>query len=345
MSQKNKINIERFESKKDDELHLLDVIFQLWKGKWIIIATIIVSLAGAGIYLVSVKSKWTSTAILTQPDTGQMAYYSGILNQLYAINDTDNNGNSTQVKQGQFSPDILQQSLFSRFRASLSASNTANTNILDKSVNYPLSISLTANNATQAQTQLSSYIQQVNSALVNDYVSEINVGIKDKISELTESLAAQKKITEQRHEHRLEVIRYALKIAEASGISSSQLNQVENLSDDTLYLLGTNALSAMIANESTKPPVLDKHYFDTQTQLLALSQLKPDADKLQSFAYITQPDLPAAPASPKKSLVLLLAAILGAIAGSAIVIGLNVVADYHLRKRAEKDAGRNNPAC
>ncbi|WP_455814390.1 Wzz/FepE/Etk N-terminal domain-containing protein [Pseudomonas graminis] len=335
MSQKNKTNIEQFESGKDDELDLLDIIFQLWKGKWIITATIIVSLAGAGIYLASAKSKWVSTAILTQPDAGPMAYYSAILNQLYTLNDTDRSDASAQVQPGQFSAGILQQNLFSRFSASLSALPSVDIKVTDKMLNYPLNISLSADSATHAQAQLSHAIQQVSASLVNDYLSEIKANIIAKQRELTASLAAQKNIAEQRHEHRLEVIRYALKIAEASEITSSQLNQVENLSDDTLYLLGTNALSAMIANESNKPPVLDKQYFDTQTQLLALSQLKPDAKNLQPFTYVTQPDLPAAPASPKKSLVLLLAAILGAIAGSAIVIGRNVVADYRLRKRAE----------
>ncbi|NKG29781.1 Wzz/FepE/Etk N-terminal domain-containing protein [Erwinia rhapontici] len=335
MSKKNTTNFEQFESVKHDELDLLDIFFQLWKGKWIIIALIVVSLIGAGIYLASVKSKWTSTAILTQPDIGQMVYYSGILNQVYALNDADNNGNNTQSKPGQFSPDILQQTLFNRFSASLAASNLVDIKAVDKALSYPLSISLTADSANHAQEQLSSYIQQVNTTLLNDYLAEIKTNLIAKQSELTASLEAQKKIAQQRNAHRIEVIRYALKIAEDSNISSSQLTQVENLSDDTLYLLGTHALSAMIANEANKPLVLDKQYFDTQTQLLALSQLKPDAEKLQPFTYITQPDLPAAPVNPRKSLVLLLAAILGAIAGSAIVIGRNVVADYRLRMRAE----------
>lgn len=334
MSKKNTTNFEQFESVKHDELDLLDIFFQLWKGKWIIIALIVVSLIGAGIYLASVKSKWTSTAILTQPDIGQMAYYSGVLNQVYALNDVDNNGNNTQSTPGQFSPDMLQKNLFNRFSASLAASNLVDIKVVDKSLNYPLSISLTADSGNHAQEQLSSYIQQVNTSLMNDYLAEIKTNLIAKQSELTASLEAQKNIAQQRNAHRIEVIRYALKIAEDSNISSSQLTQVENLSDDTLYLLGTHALSAMIANEGNKPLVLDKQYFDTQTQLLALSQLKPDAEKLQPFTYITQPDLPAAPVNPRKSLVLLLAAILGAIAGSAIVIGRNVVADYRLRMRA-----------
>ncbi|WP_455816277.1 Wzz/FepE/Etk N-terminal domain-containing protein [Pseudomonas cerasi] len=344
MSLKNKTNVELFESVKHDELDLLDIFFQLWQGKWIIIGMMVVSLAGAGVYLASVKSKWTSTSILTQPDTGQMVYYSGILNQVYALNDADNNGNSTQTKPVQFSPETLQQNLFNRFSASLAASNSVDINVVDKARNYPLKISATSDSARHAQEQLSTYIQQVKTRLVNDYLSEIKTNLVAKQGELAASLAAQKKIAEQRNEHRMDVIRYALKIAEDSNISSSQLNQAENLSDDTLYLLGSHALSAMIANEANKPPVRDKQYFDTQTKLLALTQLKPDAEKLQPFTFITQPDLPAAPIAPKKSVVLLLAAMLGAIAGAAIVIGRQVVTDYRLRKSAEEIAGRDDPA-
>jgi len=333
MSQKNNTNSEQCESIKYKELDLLDIVFLLWQGKWIIITLIIITVGAAGVYLKTSKDKWKSTAVLTQPEAAQMAYYSIILNNIYAPNKSVNN---TQNLPDPLSPNILQQSLFNRFSASLAAPSSVNVSIsqLDKTLNYPLSISLTADSASHAQAQLSHYIQQVGDAIVNDYVAEIDTSIREKTRELTASLAAQKDIAGQRNEHRLAVIRYALKIAEASNVSSSQLHQAENLSDETLYLLGTDALKAMIANESEKPPVLDKQYFDTQAQLLAISQLKPDAKNLQPFTYITEPDLPSSPVTLRKSLILLVAAIFGALAGSAIVMVRNMVGTYRLRQKS-----------
>ena len=56
-------------------------------------------------------------------------------------------------------------------------------------------------------------------------------------------------------------------MAEGSGIVTSQLTRAEFLSDDTLYLLGTKALNAAIANEATRPLPLDDSYYATQRAL------------------------------------------------------------------------------
>ncbi|QGU87021.1 Wzz/FepE/Etk N-terminal domain-containing protein [Erwinia sorbitola] len=337
MNQKNNINSEQRESLDRNELDLLDVIFQLWQGKWIIIAAMVIALAAAGVHLATKKPQWKSTAILTQPDAAQMAYYSGILNQLFIAGKSGNGNNSDQAPPVQFSPVFLQQNMFSRFSATLASPNSSNASItlLDKTSSFPISVSVTADSASHAQAQLSGFIQQVNTKMVDDYQAEIQGTIREKIDELTASLLAQQKMAVQRNEHRLEVIRYALKIAEASNLSRSQLTQAENLSDDTLYLLGSDALSAMIANQSNKPLVLDSDYYVTQAQLLAISQLKPDAGNLQPFTYIAEPDLPAAPVSARKSVMLLLAAIIGGVLGSAIVLGRNVATAYSQRKREE----------
>lgn len=317
----------------DDELDLLDVVAQLWNGKKIIIATVLVFLLLAVLYLFFAKEKWTSEAIVTQPSAGQVANYNAALNVLYS--------QSPQDKPGLLE---LQRQLFNRFNASLYALSGALQNLeeplnlrvapVTTGQNDPLSVKFTAQTAKEAQAQVSHYIQTVNNEVVNDYGADIKRNMAVKIRELTDSLTSQLKVAEDKKEQRVEALKQALKVAEDSGITTSQLTQAEFLSDDTLYLLGTKALASAIANEATKPLPLDDNYYATQRALRLIKDLKIQVDNLQSFRYIMEPDMPIRRDSPKKGLTLVLAVLLGGIVGSAIVLGRNMTATYRQRKQS-----------
>ena len=317
----------------DDELDLLDVVAQLWNGKKIIIATVIVFLLLAVLYLFFAKEKWTSEAIVTQPSAGQVANYNAALNVLYSQSPQDKPGVAD-----------LQRQLFNRFSASLYALSGALHNLeqpLELNVaavtagqNDPLNVKFTAQTAKEAQAQVSHYIQTVNNEVVNDYGADIKRNMAVKIRELTDSLTSQLKVAEDKKQQRVEALKQALKVAEDSGITTSQLTQAEFLSDDTLYLLGTKALASAIANEATKPLPLDDNYYATQRALRLIKDLKIQVDNLQSFRYIMEPDMPIRRDSPKKGLTLVLAVLLGGIVGSAIVLGRNMTAAYRQRKQS-----------
>lgn len=317
----------------DDELDLLDVVAQLWNGKKIIIATVLVFLLLAVLYLFFAKEKWTSEAIVTQPSAGQVANYNAALNVLYSQSPQDKPGVAD-----------LQRQLFNRFSASITALSGALQNLdepLDLRItpvtagqNDPLNVKFTAQTAKEAQAQVSHYIQTVNNEVVNDYGADIKRNMAVKIRELTDSLTSQLKVAEDKKEQRVEALKQALKVAEDSGITTSQLTQAEFLSDDTLYLLGTKALASAIANEATKPLPLDDNYYATQRALRLIKDLKIQVDNLQSFRYIMEPDMPIRRDSPKKGLTLVLAVLLGGIVGSAIVLGRNMTAAYRQRKQS-----------
>ncbi|VFT68742.1 O-antigen chain length determinant Wzz [Escherichia coli] len=62
---------------------MIDLLVQLWRGKMTIIISVIVAIALAIGYLAVAKEKWTSTAIVTQPDVGQIAGYTNAMNVIY----------------------------------------------------------------------------------------------------------------------------------------------------------------------------------------------------------------------------------------------------------------------
>lgn len=316
----------------DDELDLLDVVAQLWNGKKIIIAMVIVFLLLAATYLFFAKEKWTSEAIVTQPSAGQVANYNAALNVLYSQSPQDKPGVAE-----------LQRQLFARFSASLYALSGSLQNLenpLDLKVApvtagqaEPLSVKFTAKTAKEAQAQVTHFIKVVNDDVVDDYGADIKRNMDVKLRELSDSLTSQLKVAQDKKEQRIEQLKQALKVAEGSGIVTSQLTQAEFLSDDTLYLLGTKALNAAIANEATRPLPLDDSYYATQRALRLIKDLKIQVDNLQSFRYIMQPDLPIRRDSPKKGLTLVLAVLLGGVVGSAIVLGRNMAATWRQRKQ------------
>jgi len=309
--------------RKDEEIDLFDLVAQLWQGKIIIICAAIVAIILGFVYLSVVKEKWTSHATATLPAAGQVANYNAALAVVYA--------DSPQDK-----PSItsLQSQLFSRFSASMSALSNALNNLEQPlklsitplaSSNDAVDISFTAQSANEARSQLQKYIQRVNDDVVKDYGDDIKRNLGVKTRELTNTLDTLKQVAIDKKDHRLDVIKQALKIAQASTVNKLQVNQAEFLSDDTLYLLGSDALNAMVANETSRPLEFTGAYYEAQRALLALTHLKVEVENLQSFRYIAEPDLPIRRDSPKKTLIILISAVLGGLIGAVIVLSRNAL--------------------
>ncbi len=310
-------------SRKEEDIDLFDLIAQLWQGKLTIIIAAVITIALGFTYLSVVKEKWTSKATVTLPAAGQVANYNAALAVVYA--------DSPQDK-----PSItsLQGQLFGRFTASMSALSNALNNIEQplKLTISPVgngsdavSIAFTSESAAAAREQLKKYIQQVNDDVVEDYGVDIKRNLSVKTRELTNTMDTLKQVAIDKKAHRLDVIKQALKIAEASTVNKLQVNQAEFLSDDTLYLLGSDALNAMVENETSRPLEYTGAYYEAQRALLALTHLKVEVENLQSYRYIAEPDLPLKRDSPKKGLIILFSAILGGFIGIVIVLSRNAL--------------------
>ncbi len=66
-----------------EQIDLLDLVLQLWRGKWVIGVFVATFIVLAVVYITIAKEKWTSSAIIAQPDAAQIATYSNALNILY----------------------------------------------------------------------------------------------------------------------------------------------------------------------------------------------------------------------------------------------------------------------
>lgn len=173
MTQNNNSEVNR--SNDPEQIDLLDLVLQLWRGKGTIATFVVVFIVLAVGYLSVAKEKWTSTAIIAQPDVAQIATYNNALNILY----------------GSAAPAMLdvQTRVIGRFNSSFSALAQTLDNqqvpeklIIEPAVKgqaLPLSVSYTGESAEAAQKQLAQYIQQVD----EQTAKELDIDLKDNIKQ------------------------------------------------------------------------------------------------------------------------------------------------------------------
>ncbi len=310
-----------------EQIDLIDLFVQLWRGKWVVAAFIALTVVIAGVYLVFAKEKWTSTAIITQPDAAQIGSYSNALNILY----------------GASAPKLtdIQQSVISRYNASFSALSQSLQNraipeklTIEQAVKgqpLPLSISYVNGTAETAQKQVAQYIQQVDEQIQKELEVDLNDNIKQQIVTLKDVLSNQETIAQEQKDLRIKQITEALKYAEAANITSPKIQQTQDVTQETMFLLGTEALQSMIAHESSRPLTLSDSYYQNKQKLLDIEKLKIDPTTIHAYRYVMKPDLPVYRDSPKRSIVMIIAVLLGGIIGSGVVLGRNALRNYQAR--------------
>lgn len=324
MNQDNK-NVAPYHTEKSSEsIDLIDIILQLWKGKITVIACTVLAIALAVLYLMTAQEKWTSTAIITQPDAAQIATYNNALNVLY----------------GDSAPNIsdVQNRVMGRLSTSLSALSETLDNLEEpekltveptvKGQTLPLKISYVGDTPENARTRVAQYLQQVDEQVGEELALDLDDSIKLQIQILVDSLQTQEKVAQEQKELRIKQIKEALKFAEESKISSPQMQQGSDVTQDTMVLLGSEALSSMIKNESTRPLVFPGAYYQTKQNLFDIQALKIDPKTIHAYRYVMKPTLPIRRDSPKRAITLLLATLLGGMIGAGVVLGRNAIRNY-----------------
>lgn len=322
MTQNNNNLVTR--SNDPEQIDLLDLVLQLWRGKWIVGAFIVVFIVLAAGYLTVAKEKWTSSAIIAQPDAAQIATYSNALNILY----------------GGAAPSMLdiQTRAIGRFNSSFSALSQALENQAApekltieptvKGQSLPLTVSYTSESADAAQKQLAQYIQQVDEQTAKELTLDLRDNLKQQITTLNDSLENQEKVSQEQKDLRIKQIAEALKNAEATKITTPQIQQTQDVTQETMFLLGSEALKSMLDNEASRPLVFSGTYYQTKQNLLDIQNLNVNPETIHVYRYVMKPNLPVTRDSPKKAITLILAVLLGGIIGSGVVLGRNALRNY-----------------
>ena len=310
-----------------EQIDLIDLVMQLWRGKWIIGAFIIAFIILAVGYLAVAKEKWTSTAIITQPDAAQISTYSTALNIIYggaAPSMSDVQGRAI----GRFN------SAFSALAEALDNQEVPEKLAIEPAVkgqSLPLNVSYVGESAEAAQKQLAQYIQQVDEQIAKELVVDLNDNIKQQITTLNNSIENMEKVSQEQKDLRIKQIAEALKYAEAAKVTTPRIQQTQDVTQESMFLLGSDALSSMIANEASRQVTYSGAYYQNKQNLLDIEKLKVDPATIHAYRYVMKPNLPIRRDSPKKAITLILAVLLGGIIGSGVVLGRNALRNYQAR--------------
>ena len=310
-----------------EQIDLIDLLMQLWRGKVTIIVAIVVAIVLAVGYLAVAKEKWTSTAIITQPDVGQIATYNNALTVLYGVNAPKATELQTNVV-GRFSTS------FSALAETLANQEKPQKLSIEPSVKgqqLPLELSYVASSPEDAQRQLAEYIQQTDENVAKELALDLADNIKLQTSTLEDSLKTQEVVAQEQKDLRIKQIQEALRYAEQAGVIKPQIQQTQDVTQDSMLLLGSDALKSMVEHEATRPLILSDIYFQTKQKLLDIRNLKLEGAELHSYRYVMKPTLPIRRDSPKKAITLVLAVLLGGMIGAGIVLGRNALRGYKAR--------------
>jgi len=312
------------DSNSVEQIDLFDLLMQIWRGKWVVAFFVVFSLVLAGTYLIFAKEKWTSVAVISSPDAGQIVDYTSAMSILTNDDHFDISG--------------IQERVIGRFNSAFAALSetldnqtppeklTINTAVQGQPL--PLKVTYQGSTAREAQQKLAEYIQQVDELIAKELVDDLKINIKSRTDDLVESLTTQEKVAQEQKDLRIKQIMQALSVAKEAEVRSPLVQQTENVSQDTMFLLGSAALESMIKNESSRPLVFTDDYYKTRQNLLDLKTIKIKPGTIHSYRYVMKPTLPIHRDSPRRALTMILAVILGGIIGSGFVLMRNAVRSY-----------------
>lgn len=179
------------------EIDLKELFSLLWQNKLTIIISVVIFVMLGAAYTFTAKEKWTSETIITQPTIGQLANYNQALSVLYTSNPLE----KPRLED-------IQRDMFNYFNTSISAlaenlgkrKDGVKLNITqyNKNTELPIIVSLTDSTPEEAQKKLVHYMNSVNQKAVNFYIKDLESSIKEKKSELKNSLQSQLSVAEQK---------------------------------------------------------------------------------------------------------------------------------------------------
>lgn len=346
-----------------NEIDLINLVEILWRARTKIVATVF-AFACAGI-LVSflLPQKWTSQAIVTPAEPVQWQDLENTLTKLRVL-DMDINVSRSDVfnlfiKKFQ-SPSLLENYLRSspyvmdqlkgadidemdlhRAIVRLSEKMTAvDSNVGKKnetSLYTSWTLSFTAPQAEEAQSVLQGYIHYISSIVEKETLEDIRNKLFIKTSYEKERLAMDRVRLKNQMEANIQRLNYSLEIANAAGIKKPVYSNGQAVKDDPDFSisLGADGISRKLEIEKSVTDVAEingelrnRQYHVDQLLAMNVSDVK-----FTPFKYQLSPSLPVHKDGPAKSMIVILAALLGGMVACG-----GVLLNYAMVSRKQKMA-------
>lgn len=333
-----------------NEIDLVNLIEILWRARTKIIATVF-AFACVGI-LVSflLSQKWTSQAIVTPAEPVQWQGLENTLTKLRVL-DMDisvNRGDVFNLFIKKFqSLSLLEEYLRSspyvmdqlkgadidemdlhRAIVRLGEKMTAVDNNKDKKNEASLytawTLSFTAPLPEEAQAVLGGYIQYISDLVVKETLQDIRNKVAIKTSYEKQKLEMDRVKLKNQLEANIQRLNYSLEIANAAGIKKPVYSNGQAVKDDPDYSisLGADGITRKLEIEKSVTDVaeINGELRNRQYHVDQLLALNVNDVKFRPFKYQLSPSLPVKKSGPAKSMIVILAMLLGGMVGCGGVL-------------------------
>ncbi|MBJ9211500.1 LPS O-antigen length regulator [Citrobacter freundii] len=324
-----------------NEIDLVNLIEILWRARTKIIATVF-AFACVGI-LVSflLPQKWTSQAIVTPAEAVQ---WQGLENTLTKLRVLDMDISVSRgdvfnlfIKKFQ-SPSLLEEYLRSspyvmdqlkgadidemelhqaivRLSEKMKAVDTNLGKKNETSLYTSWTLSFTAPQAEEAQSVLKGYIQYISALVVKETLEDIRNKLSTKTSYEKERLEMDRVRLKNQLEANIQRLNYSLEIANAAGIKKPVYSNGQAVKDDPDFSisLGADGIERKLEIEKSVTDIaeINGELRNRQYHVEQLLAMNVGDVTFTPFKYQLSPSLPVKKDGPAKSMIVILAALLG----------------------------------
>ena len=344
-----------------NEIDLVNLIEILWRARTKIIATVF-AFACVGI-LVSflLPQKWTSQAIVTPAEAVQ---WQGLENTLTKLRVLDMDISVSRgdvfnlfIKKFQ-SPSLLEEYLRSspyvmeqlkgadidemelhqaivRLSEKMKAVDTNQGKKNETSLYTSWTLSFTAPQAEEAQSVLKGYIQYISALVVKETLEDIRNKLSIKTSYEKERLEMDRVRLKNQLEANIQRLNYSLEIANAAGIKKPVYSNGQAVKDDPDFSisLGADGIERKLEIEKSVTDVaeINGELRNRQYHVEQLLAMNVGDVTFTPFKYQLSPSLSVKKDGPAKSMIVILAALLGGIVACG-----GVLLNYAMVSRKQK---------
>jgi len=347
---------------REQDVRLVDVWSVIIRRKRVVLATLLSSCMLAAVYLLVTQPVYKAAAHLLPP---QVKDIQGLLVDYSGLEYYDSKKYTPEFVYGTFLANLKSQGLRREFFDThhlvehyVSGKPDSDVNVerifgaafnqnlrvdFDKSNPVFVAVNFSDSEPEVAAQWLNQFIDFANKRTVEQLSSDVNTTVQAEISRIQSQLDVKLKLAEQRRHDNIAGLKEALRVARTLGIDQMNIFPAINgtarselaviAAELPLYLRGTRALESEItvleSRKSDEPFI--KGYRDLQERRALLEGVSVDPDSLDAVTLDSVARVPYHAESPKKVQVLVLAALLGLVAG----VLLAFIVDFLLKIRGE----------
>ncbi|MDX6020492.1 LPS O-antigen length regulator Wzz(fepE) [Scandinavium sp. V105_16] len=332
------------------EIDLLAMIEILWNAKKRIFSVIFVFAVLGLLVTFFLPQKWTSNAVITPPERVQLTPLNTLLatTKVLGVDANVDSGTLFNLFIKKFNSSVLLEQFITSSPALMSQFNGTDVDpgelhraivaisekmkAVDDASNKkepatPYSswtLSFTGPQPEEAQTILAGYTQFVADKVVEQTLSNIHDNVTMNIQIEKQRLVLDRAQMENAKETKIKRLNYSLEVAKAAGINKPVYSKGQTIKDDPDYsvTLGTEGISKKLEIEKSMKDVaeLNADILNREYRLKQIEQLDIKNIRFPVVNYQLSPSLPVKKEGPGKAVIILLAALLGGMAGCAGVL-------------------------